>query len=267
MVNRFILISGLVIGLMIPALASLAETSPKTPPSAEAILKASNKRMYGLKDQTSQVTFRVVNPDGTEKKSVFRLYWKNHFGKENLNSKTLLITESPATNKGEKFLLWERPEENQADIWLYLPELRQVRRIQSGGHQHDKEDDSDLLFEDMHQRAVEKDEHQLKDDQEVRGEPCYVIESRLKGHPMYGKKVFYISKNEGTTRMIEYYSDRGALLKTQSIDWQQIGESFVWKSSQIVNAESSRKTIVELTEVKVNVGLQDDQFTERALRK
>ena len=251
-----------------PHLLVVADEAPAKPaPSAEAILKAANKRMYSLKDQTSQVDFRIVNPDGTEKKSVFRLYWKNYYGKDNLNSKSLLIAEAPAHNKGEKFLLWERPEESQADIWLYLPELRQVRRIQSGGHHHhDKEDDSELLFEDMHVRAVEKDEHKLLADDEVRGEPCYVIESKLKDHPLYGKKVVYISKNEGTTRRIDYFSDEGKLLKTQWIDWQQVGDSFVWNASQVVNAQTNRKTIIELSHVKVNVGLPDDQFSERALR-
>lgn len=261
-------VRGILLFVFIFSFSSVAaeETSPPPAPSAEAILKASMERMYHLKDQTSKVTFRVVPPDGKEKKTVFRLYWKNYFGKDNLNSKSLLVTESPANNKGEKFLLWERPEEKQADIWLYLPELRQVRRIQAGGHQHDKEDDSDLLFEDMHQRPIEKDEHQLMNEEEVRGEVCYVIESRLKEHPAYGKKILYISKNEGTIRKIDYFSDEGALLKTQWIDWQQIGESFVWKVSQIVDAASSRKTFVELSEVKVNVGLRDDQFSERALR-
>jgi len=254
----------------IPFLSLAAdEPAPKPAPSAEAILNAANKRMYGLKDQTSQVLFRVVNPNGTEKKTVFRLYWKNYFGKENLISKSLLVTESPAHDKGEKFLLWDRPEENQADIWLYLPELRQVRRIQSGSHHHhdDKDEDSDLVFEDMHPRAVEKDEHKVLADEEVRGELCYVVESRLKGHPLYGKKVIYISKSDGTFRKIDYFSDEGTLLKTQWIEWQKIGDDFVWKTSQIVNAQTSRKTYVELSNIKVNVGLADDQFSERALRQ
>ncbi len=258
----------LLFSLFLPLSLAAGEAAPKPALSAEAILKASSKRMYNLKDQTSRVTFRVVDTDGTEKKSVFRLYWKNYYGKEDINSKSLLITEAPAHDKGEKFLLWERPEEKQADIWLYLPELRQVRRIQSGGHHHhDKEDDSDLLFEDMHQRAVERDEHTLMADEEVRGELCYVIERRLKGHPLYGKKIFSISKNEGTLRKIDYFSDEGTLLKTQWIEWQQVGESWVWKDSEILNAQSSRKTFVELSNVKVNGGLPDDRFSERALRQ
>ncbi|MBI3804231.1 MAG: outer membrane lipoprotein-sorting protein [Nitrospirae bacterium] len=263
--SAFLLVSLLVL----PPLSLADDESPAKPvPSAEAILKASNKRIYELKDQTSQVTFRLVNTDGTEKKTVMRLYWKNYFGKDNINSKTLLVTESPAHDKGEKYLLWERPEEKQADIWLYLPELRQVRRLQSGGHHHhDKEDDSELVFEDMHQRPLERDEHKLLADEEVRGEPCYVIETHFKDHPLYSKKTSYISKKEGTVRRIDYFSDEGKLLKTQWIEWQQVGESLVWKGSEVVNAQTSRKTFVELSNVKVNVGLSEDQFSERALRQ
>jgi outer membrane lipoprotein-sorting protein len=253
---------------LIPAPSLIAqETPPKQAPTAEAILKAAHKRMYGMKDQTSQVIFRVVDSDGSEKKTVFRLYWKNYAGQDNLHSKTLLVTESPVSDKGIKFLLWERAQENQADLWLYLPELRQVRRLQPGRHHHDNETDSDLLFEDMHQRPVEWDEHQLLPESEVRGEPCYVVESKLKGHHLYGKKILFISKNEGTLRKVDYFSESGTLLKTQWIDWQQVDKQFVWKGSQVVNAESSRKTFVEVTDVKVNAGLQDDQFSERALRR
>jgi outer membrane lipoprotein-sorting protein len=46
-----------------------------------------------------------------------------------------------------------------------------------------------------------------------------------------------------------------------------VDKSYVWKGSQVVNAESSRKTFVEVSDVKINVGLQDDQFSERALRR
>ncbi|SRR5579884_810703 len=265
MVRRSLLLLSL---LLLPTPSLIAqEIPPKPTPTAEAILKAAYKRMYAMKDQTSQVTFRVVSTDGSEKKTTFRLYWKGYTDQDNLTSKTLLVTESPSSDKGMKFLLWERPQENQADLWLYLPELRQVRRLQPGRHHHEKEPDSDLLFEDMHQRPVEWDQHRLLPEDDVRGEPCYVVESTLKNHHLYGKKILYISKNEGTARKIDYFSDAGTLLKTQWIDWQQVDKAYVWKASQVVNAESSRKTFVEVSDVKINVGLQDDQFSERTLRK
>ncbi len=256
--------------LFLSASSSFAEEETKPVPSslsAETILLEANQRMYAVKDQTAQVTFRVVNANGVEKKTVFRLYWKNYIGQENLVGKILLVTEFPAHDKGEKFLLWERTEENQSDLWLYLPDLRQVRRIQQEKHRHDKEDDSDLLFEDIHPRPIDRDEHRLLPDETVRGESCAVIETLFKGHPLYLKKRVYISKGEGVIRRIDFFSPAGGLLKTQSIDWQKIDQVWVWKTSQVVHANALRKTFVEMTDVKVNVGLTDDQFSERALRR
>lgn len=259
--------AGLSLSLLLLSPLAGEEGAAKPPPSAEAILKASRDRMYAMKDQTAQVSFRVVDEKGAEKKTLFRLYFKNYFSKENMNSKTLLVTESPAHDKGIKFLVWEYIEENKADLWLYLPELRQVRRVQPGRHHHEDEPESDLLFEDMRQRRIETDEHHLLDDAEVRGESCYVIENRLKENPFYSKTIVYISKKEGTIRRIDYFSRDGELLKTQTIDWQQIGQTLVWKSAQISNIKPPRKTFIEVSNVKINVDLQDDQFSERALRK
>lgn len=253
--------------LILPPFLRGEETPSKQKPTAEAILKAANKRIYNLDDQTADVSFRVVDDKGSEKRTLFKLYWKNYAGRDNINTKTLLVTESPSRDKGQKFLVWEYIEEDQADLWLYLPELRQVRRIQPGRHRHEEEPDSDLLFEDMHQRRVEKDDHLLLPDDEVRGEPCYVIENRLKGKTLYSKTITSISKNDGTIRKVDYFSPEGTLIKTQWIDWQQVDQSFVWKTSEIFNALSSRKTFVEVTSVKINTGLPEETFSERALRK
>jgi outer membrane lipoprotein-sorting protein len=265
--QKTILISVLLSALSFPSFVRGEESPPKPTPSAESILKASLKRIYSVKDQTADVSFRVVDEKGTEKKTLFKLYWKNYSGKDNINSKALLVTESPSHDKGQKFLIWEYVEEDKADLWLYLPELRQVRRVQPGRHHHEDEPESDLLFEDMHQRRIETDDHLLLPEEEVRGEACYVIENKLKGKGLYSKTITYISKNDGTIRKIDYFSPEGPLLKTQWIDWQQIDQNFVWKTSQIFNAQTPRKTFVEVTNVKINVNLSDDQFSERALRK
>ncbi len=268
MIKKKILTVSIFFLLLSNIFVSIAEEAPAKPsPAPEAILRASARRMYAMDDQTANVVFRVVGPDGLEKKTLFKLYWKNKFAQDNLNSKTLLVTESPSQKKGQKFLVWEYVEEDKADLWLYLPELRQVRRVQPGRHKHDGEEESDLLFEDMHQRRVEVDTHRLLPEKNVRGETSFVIENRLKENKLYGKTITYISKTQGTIKKIEYFSHEGDLLKTQYIEWTQIGRFFVWKASQIFNAKLRRKTFIEVSNVKVNVGLSDALFSERALRQ
>lgn len=263
MIQKIIVIVIVSLSVLSSVLVSEGEETSVTP-SPEAILKAAYKRMYAMDDQTGRVTFRVVEATGIEKKTLLKLFWKNEFGRNNLNSKLLFVIESPPGKKGEKFLVWESVEEGKADLLFYLPELRQVRRVQPDRHKHDGEEESDLLFEDMQFRRIETDEHRLLTEKKVRGEPCFVIENRWKENRLYGKTIMYISKSQGTTRKIEYFSREGALLKTQYIEWRQIGRIFVWKASQIFNAKSRRKTFIEMSDVKVNIGLSDSVFFRKS---
>jgi len=223
--------------------------------------------MYGHQDQQAKLTFRMVDSDGTESKAELELYWKNYAGQEGINSKTLMVSESPIKERGKKFLVWEYVEEGKADQWIYLPELRQVRRVQPQRHHHEGELESELVIEDVRQRRIEKDIHRLLPERDVNGEACDVVETQIQGDSLYRKTIKSLSKKDGTLRKVEYFSDAGALIKTQSIVWEQVGGAWVWKSSETLNAQTGRKTHLEFSDTQVDIGLEDDQFSERALRR
>ncbi len=237
------------------------------PPSAAALLAASQKKTYRLEDQSAALSFRMVDTDGKSSESTYTLYWKNYKGEEGINSKSLFVTHSPIKDKDKKFLVWEYVEEGKADQWIYLPELRQVRRVQPHRHHHDGELESELVIEDVRQRRIEKDIHRLRPEQDVAGEPCDVVETEIQGESLFRKTIKYLSKKNGTLRKIEYLSETGEILKTQLIDWEEVQGEWVWKRSETINARTGRKTLLELSDIKVNVGLRDDQFSERALRR
>ncbi len=257
MFTSFVLFS--IFSFLCPAWAQIS--------SALSILKDAQKQMYVMKDQSSQLTFRIVDAKGKESKTVFQLYWKNYDGLDDLNSKTLLITEAPIEDKGTKFLVWEYLEESQVDQWIYLPELRQVRRVLPNHKHHDGKMASDFLIDDVRRRRFEKDQQSQLADEEVKGEPCSVIENHPQAESPYGKSVMYFSKKDDTLQKVAYFSEKGDLLKTQWITWEKIDEIFVWKHSEVLDAHTGQKTLVELSDTKVNIGLRDDQFSNRALRR
>lgn len=236
-------------------------------PSAVSILKRAQDKMYQLKDQRATLTFSTHSPSEKEQKSVLELYWKNYEGKEGINSKSLFITESPLKDKGKKFLIWEYVEEGKADQWIYLPELRQVRRVQPHRHHHDGEMESELVIEDVRLRRIETDTHRLLPEEELEGESHAVIETQIQGGVLYKKTKKYFSQTTGLLDKIEYFSEAGTLVKTQSIDWEEVDGTWVWKRSETLNARTGRKTRIELSAIAVNTGLRDDQFSERALRR
>jgi outer membrane lipoprotein-sorting protein len=218
-------------------------------------------------DQTSTVTLHLITKEGDEKKIVTKRYWKNFKGKDGISSKTLFFTEWPPDAKGTGFLIWNYSVSGKTDdLWLYLPSLRQTRRVSSRG-----EDDafmgSDLTFGDMGQRRVEEDDHKLLKEEPCGDEDCYVVKSVSKGKEgVYSKKIRWITKKEFTAMKIEYYDRKGELLKTQKINWQEVSDVKAWKSSEVVNVQTQHKTLFEISDLKINIGLTDAIFMERTLK-
>ncbi|HXN06958.1 MAG TPA: outer membrane lipoprotein-sorting protein [Nitrospiria bacterium] len=232
------------------------------------IMKKKNEA-YLSKDQTATVTLRLFTKDGDEKKITTRRYWKNYAGADGVATKTLFFTEFPPDSKGTGFLIWDYTEAGKVNnLWLYLPSLRQVRQVSSRG-QDDAFMGSDLTFGDMGQRRLEEDDHHLLKEESC-GEglgDCYVVESVAKDKAgVYSKKIQWIAKKDFIAMKIAYYDQKGDLLKTQKINWQDLAGYKVFKTTEVSNVQTQHKTIFEISDVKINTGLKDDLFTERTLK-
>ena len=231
------------------------------------IIQKSRDLIYEIQDQKNTVNLSLIEKDGTKKKIIATRYWKNYRGKEGFDSKMLLITDFPADSRGISFLIWDYAEEDKIDdLWLYLPALRMVRRI-SARDQNDAFLGSDLTFGDMGQRRIDEDEHRFLKEENYLGFPTYVVESVPKEkESIYGKKVSWISKEKWTVLKIDYYDRNQKLLKRQTIEWQTLDKLNVWKKTEVTNVQNSHRTIFEVSDLKVNAGLQDGDFTERTLK-
>jgi hypothetical protein len=65
---------------------------------------------------------------------------------------------------------------------------------------------------------------------------------------------------------IDYYDRKGELLKTQAIEWQHPDKVWAWRKAEVKNVQTAHRTLFEISDLKNNVGLSDDDFTERALK-
>ncbi|MBI1820690.1 MAG: outer membrane lipoprotein-sorting protein [Nitrospirae bacterium] len=230
------------------------------------VMKKKNEA-YLANDQINTVTLRLFTKEGDEKKIVTKRYWKNFAGKEGMATKTLFFTDWPPDAKGTGFLIWNYSTAGKTDdLWLYLPSLRQTRHVSSRG-QDDAFMGSDLTFGDMGQRRLEEDDHKLLREEACGDETCYVVESVSKEKEgVYSKKVHWITQKDFRTMKTEYYDRKGDLLKTQTIEWQEISKHKAWKLSTVINVQTGHKTIFEISDLKINPGLSNDIFTERTLK-
>jgi len=250
--------------IMAPVQSSYAQEGSL---NGEEIVKRSRDLIYEVQDQKNTVNLSLIERDGSIKKIVAIRYWRNYRATEGIDSKMLLATEFPPDSRGVSFLIWDYSEKNRPDdLWLYLPALRMVRRI-SAQDQNDAFLGSDLTFGDMGQRRLDEDDHTALKEEDYRGVLSYVVESAPKEkESLYSKKISWISKADWTILKIDYYDRNQKLLKRQTIDWQKISGLSVWKKTSVTNIQNGHRTLFEVEDLEVNIGLEDSDFTERSLK-
>lgn len=223
-------------------------------------------------DQRSVLAIELIDKDGNSRKNVYRRYWKNYKGADGFVDKMVLFTEFPPDAKGTGFMRWGyTAEQNKmADQWLYLPHLRKVRRV-SVRDRGDSFLGSDLTYGDIEDRTIEDDSYSLMKMDEKDGAQLYQVKVVPKEEAaLYSKKItWYVKPVSGWGDCVrvktDYYDRDGNILKKQKLTWQKVSEAWVWKRVLVENVQTNHKSIFTIKDVRVNVGVPERVFTERAL--
>ena len=261
-------ITGILFGILLCSLP-LRATADLT---AADIVKKSND-VKGGDDSISRLSFTFKRADGTERKLRYTMVWKDYAGRDGVDDKVIFFSEYPPDDKGKSFMVWVY-ENKQDDAWMYLPELRMVRKVTHNEHHghHDDEDDfsrSVLTQTDLVPRDPSLDIHTLLEDEVVDGHMDFVVESVPKqpanDYP-YQKLRRWITQDNFLPERIDYYSPAGALIKRQTIKWQKIGTAWAWEQVVGENLITKEQTVLDISAIKLNSGLQDDIFSARTMR-
>jgi len=142
-----------------------------------------------------------------------------------------------------------------------------VRRI-SASNKCDYFMGTDFTYDDMGERKVEEDQHTLVRSEAFKNADCYVVKSvpREKGY-IYSKKLTWVDKKQWIPLKVDYYDRKERLLKTLNTDWQLINEIWSWEKAEMKNHRTGHRTIIEIGEIEINVGLKESDFTERVLKR
>jgi len=223
-------------------------------------------------DQRSRLTVILQNSSqGTEKRSVYRRYWKGYEGQDDVFDKMLLFTEYPPDAVGSSFMRvsYVTAAEKTADQWIYLPLLKKIRRvaIRDPG---DSFLNSDLTYADVGQRPLTVDRHSFLGIKSVQGLDFYQVESVPLDQSVYSKRIQWFLKSEGwddcVSARIDYFGKDGVLSKIQFNKWQQVNGAWVWDRVLVRNMITGNVSIFVVGDVDVNIGLKDALFSERTLR-
>jgi outer membrane lipoprotein-sorting protein len=100
------------------------------------------------------------------------------------------------------------------------------------------------------------------------GKPCYVVESIPKSRASFTRKLAWMDGTSFLPLKEEYYDAQKELFKVFTADEvRDVDRVPTITKRTMKNVKSGHRTEVVFKQVKYNVGLAEDVFTERSLRR
>ncbi len=228
----------------------------------QIVTRANNAAYYEGKDGSAQVKMTITDSQGRVRKREFKILRLNV--KEGGEQKYYVYFEQPSDVRDMVYMVWKHIDKDD-DRWMYLPALDLVRRIAAS----DKRSSfvgSDFLYEDISGRSLDLDTHKLVGEENGQ----YKIKNTPKGKQdvEFAYYFVYIDKNNFMPVKAEYYNDQNKLIRTiEALKVENIDGFPTVTKEKAVDLERGSNTVIEFSDVKYNVGLTEDIFTERYLRR
>jgi hypothetical protein len=219
-------------------------------------------------DRVQELKLRIVDRRGGERTREMLIRTKKYDADR---TRTLVRFESPGDVKGVAMLQWADPKGTD-EQWLFLPELRKVRRI-AGGAKRESFVGTDFSYEDLAIISQFQDWSEsearatLLRQESIDGQMAEVIEFVPTGKELaYSKLVVWLRSSDLVALRFELYESAGEIKKrlVQS-DWRPLGAIPTAFHMEMENIQGGSKTVADFSKVTYDSGLADDVFTQRSL--
>lgn len=216
------------------------------------------------KDGESDMVMKLTNSKHHTRIRSLHQFFKDYDTKE----KKVMFFKSPADVKNTSFLNFSYSEAGKDDDqWLYLPALKKVKRI-SASSKDNNFMGSDFTYEDMENRNPERDKHKLLRSEVYNGESCFVVEMTPKEEEQYSKRIAWVMKDKWIPAKVEFYDEDGELLKILDItEHKNIDGYWIVISQTMKNVQKNHTTVISLSNIKMNINIDDSRFSQRAMKK
>lgn len=239
-------------------------TSPAAAAKSSSADILINKLEANLKsqDEYANIEMTIVDSNGQSKTRELDLKKRSP---ESDKQEVLLRIKRPADLKGVGLLSVLDNEFEQQ--WLYLPSQKKSRRIAST-NKKEKFLDSEFSYEDFSASTYKSFTNKVILETILNGKRVKVVES-ITGYSAspYKKIITWIDATDYIPVKTEYYDPEGQLLKVMEFsDYKKFGGG-AWRAQtvKVQNVQNNRKTLLKLSELKINTGIDQKEFSKQAL--
>lgn len=231
--------------------------------AADIIRKSQDAFFAQGKDMQARVKMTLLSKSGQQRLRELTMLRKNGIGGE---QKYFMYFHNPADVRGTSFIVYKYPGKDD-DRWIFIPAINLVNRI-AAKDSRSSFVGSDFTYEDVSGRDLEADTYKYVREDTIQGKPCHVIESAPKNPAEYTRKLSWVDKATYLPLKDEYYDVQGSLYKVFTAEAIAVAGGYPTVTRRSMeNLKSGHKTEVVFDNISYNVGLGDDVFSERYLRK
>ncbi len=213
---------------------------------AVSILKKMDQTSLDIKDKTSNIEMTLLNLKSNKEKV------KKAIIIQKGRDKKLFRYTYPKSDEGIATLSLPNGE-----IYIYLPLFKKPKKItnlaDSGLN------NSDFSTEDMVVKLYAEDYHaKMLETNNV----AYVLDLISKNNDEeYNHVIVHINKKYFYPEKFEYYDKKDNLEKVSTSKYIKIGGFWVVNEVTMENVKKKHQTTIVMTDIKINQGLKDDEFT------
>jgi outer membrane lipoprotein-sorting protein len=229
----------------------------------EIVMKANAAAYYAGNDGRAEVEMKIVDKSGSTRTRKFTLLRMNT---QDGNQKFYVYFKAPADLYKQVFLVWKETAEGKDDSrWMWLPALNLKRSIAPG----DKRVSfvgSDFVYEDVSGRNLKEDTRELIETTATQ----YVVKNtpRNTGSVEFSYYTVKIDKDTFLPRQAEYYDKNGKLYRTVEATKVETVQGFPTVIESVVkDLKTGGSTVNTFSDIKYDIGLKENIFTERFLRR
>ena len=215
------------------------------------IIKNMDNVLYAPKDVTGTNKIILIDKNGKQEIREADLKQKG-------TDKRMMRFTTPASQAGISVL--SLPDDV---MYLYLPAFGKERRI-SSSVKNQNFAGTDFSYDDMESKPY-ADKYSAKLLKTEGNE--YVVELIPKGQSDYSKIVAYINKTDYYPVMMEYYDRGNTKVKVARYSFEKVGKYWNAKEIEMKNLKKDHTTKMQMSDVKYDTGLSDDEFTVRKLKQ
>ena len=251
------------------AAPAMAQSAPQpAEQKGKAIAVEADKRDTGWVDSRASLKMILGTKDG-QQRAVRELDSKALERTPNTDGdKSLIVFRAPKDVQNTALLTYNHVTGND-DQWIYLPALKRVKRIASANRSGPFMG-SEFAYEDFAAAEIEKFTYKWLKDEACGQMTCHVIERvPTYGNSGYSRQVVWMDQPELRVQRVDYYDQRGKLLKTlTSSQWKQYEGKF-WRAHDMnmVNHQTGKTTRLTWGPFQLKTGLSANDFTETSLAR